>query len=69
MSDARPSVPFLLVISDHDRGLFSVEGPMTGDRPWQSAVRRARDGRQQVGCGNLAAVGPALRVPSQPPRN
>ncbi len=51
MSDARPSAPFFLVIIDHDRGFFSVEGPKTDDRPWQSAARRARDQERQVGCG------------------
>ncbi len=52
MSDSRPVLPFFLVIIDHDRGFFSVEGPMTDDQPWQSAARRARDRDRdrQVGC-------------------
>ena len=29
------SAPFFLVIVDHDQGFFSVEGPMTDDRPWK----------------------------------
>ena len=43
MSDADPTSPFYLVISDHDRGVFAVEGPMTDNRPWQAAARVARD--------------------------
>lgn len=51
MSDARPPVPFFLIVADHDRGFFSVEGPMTDDQPWQSATRRARDGERHIECG------------------
>ena len=51
MFEARPPAPFFLVIADHDRGFFSVEGPMTDDQPWQSAVRRARDHERRVACG------------------
>ena len=42
---AMPSTenPFLLVVTDFDRGVFSVEGPLTDDRPWHAAVRFARD--------------------------
>jgi hypothetical protein len=35
--------PFFLIVADHDQGFFSVEGPMTDDRPWQNAARHARD--------------------------
>jgi hypothetical protein len=44
--------PFFLIVADHDQGFFSVEGPMTDDRPWQNAARHARDqfGRRIV-CG------------------
>jgi len=51
MSDARTPVPFFLILIDHDRGFFSVEGPMTDDQPWRSATRRARDMERQVECG------------------
>jgi hypothetical protein len=43
--------PFFLIVADHDRGFFSVEGPMTDDQPWQSATRRARDQQRHVTCG------------------
>jgi hypothetical protein len=47
-----PAAPFFLVVADHDRRFFSVEGPMTDDGPWISAVRRARDYEQwRVTCG------------------
>jgi len=42
--------PFYLIVADYDRGVFAVEGPMTDDRPWQSAAREARS-RQRVACG------------------
>jgi hypothetical protein len=29
MSDPDPTQPFFLIVADYDRGLFSVEGPMT----------------------------------------
>ncbi len=51
MSDARQTMPFFLIVADHDRGFFSVEGPMTDDRPWQSATRHARDQERHVECG------------------
>jgi hypothetical protein len=58
MSDVRPTEPFFLVVADHSLGVFSVEGPMMDDLPWQSAARRAREGGRQVVCG-----------PSGPDRN
>jgi len=51
MPVAHPTEPFFLIIADHDRGFFSVEGPMTDDHPWQSAIRRARDQQRRVVCG------------------
>jgi hypothetical protein len=44
--------PFFLIVADHDQGFFSVEGPMTDDRPCHKAARHARDqlGRRVV-CG------------------
>ena len=65
MSDARPVQPFFLIIIDHDRGFFSVEGPMTDDQPWQSAVRRARDRNRQIACGPAGPDRDALTVEFQ----
>ena len=41
--DEPPQGPasFYLIVIDHDRGMFTVEGPMTDDRDWRAAVRRA----------------------------
>ncbi|HME20282.1 MAG TPA: hypothetical protein VKI44_02765 [Acetobacteraceae bacterium] len=45
------STPFFLIVTDHDRGVFAVEGPMTDDRLWQSAARAARDHQRRITCG------------------
>jgi sugar/nucleoside kinase (ribokinase family) len=50
MPEADPP-PFYLIVIDHDRGVFAVEGPMTDDRPWHSAARFARDHEHRVTCG------------------
>ncbi|MGH9344640.1 MAG: hypothetical protein ACRD19_12885 [Terriglobia bacterium] len=44
-----PAAPFFLIVADHDRGFFSVEGPMTDDHVWQAAAHHARD--RHVMCG------------------
>jgi hypothetical protein len=46
-----PTEPFYLVIVDRDRGFFSVEGPMTDERPWHAAGRHARDNDRSVVIG------------------
>ena len=52
MPDPDPIQPFYLIVADHDHGLFAVEGPMTDERPCQSAARQARDRRQRkIVCG------------------
>ncbi len=43
--------PFFLVIADHDRRIFTVEGPMIDDVQWNSAVRSARDYQRHIVCG------------------
>jgi hypothetical protein len=65
MSDARPPEPFFLIVADHDRGFFSVEGPMTDDQPWQSATRRARDNQRHVECGPAGPYRAALAAEYQ----
>ena len=58
-ADTDPSASFFLIVADHDQGFFSVEGPMTDDRPWNNAARHARDNfHRRVMCG-----------PSGPDRN
>jgi len=46
-----PVAPFFLIVTDHDRGVFAVEGPMTDDRTWLSAARAARDQGRRITCG------------------
>ena len=47
---------FFLIVVDHDRGVFSVEGPMTDDRPWHAAARFARDHHERrITCGPTGA--------------
>jgi hypothetical protein len=47
----QPTVPFYLIVTDHDRGVFAVEGPMTDDRPWHDAAREARNNQHRITCG------------------
>jgi hypothetical protein len=60
MDDDEPKQPFFLIVFDEDRGVFSVEGPMIDDRPWQSAARRARDQQRRIACGPSGADRDAL---------
>jgi hypothetical protein len=49
---ASTETPFFLIVTDLDRSVFSVEGPMTDDRPWQAAVRFARNHHERhITCG------------------
>jgi hypothetical protein len=50
-SEPIPTAPFYLIVADHDRGFFSVEGPMTDDASWSQAVIRAREHGRHVECG------------------
>ena len=43
--------PFFLIVTDHDRGVFCVEGPMTDDRPWKEAANQARNHQHHITCG------------------
>ena len=51
MPDSDPTEPFYLIVAHHDRCVFSVEGPMTDDHPWESAARYARDHERRITCG------------------
>jgi propanediol dehydratase large subunit len=42
--------PFLLVVADHNKKVFSIEGPMTDDRPWNHAVVAAQHTGRTVRC-------------------
>jgi hypothetical protein len=45
------STPFFLIVADRDQGFFSVEGPMTDDRPWKDAAVSARNNQRRIECG------------------
>jgi hypothetical protein len=48
---ATPAETFYLIVTDHYRGVFAVEGPMTDDRHWQDAAREARNHEYRITCG------------------
>jgi hypothetical protein len=50
-TDADTPAPFFLILVDYDRQVFSVEGPMTNDRPWQDAAMHARSHARRIACG------------------
>ena len=50
-NDPDPTEPFFLVVADHDRGVFAVEGPMNEDRPWEAAAQFARSDEHRFTCG------------------
>jgi hypothetical protein len=43
--------PFYLIVTDHDRGVFCIEGPMIDDRPWEAAASEARHHMHRITCG------------------
>lgn len=45
-----PIKPFLLIVTDRDKQVFTVEGPMMDDRPWNDAVVAAQNAGRQVNC-------------------
>jgi hypothetical protein len=48
-------LPFFLIVTDHDREFFCVEGPMTEDRWWQEGARAARNRGRKIVCGPAGA--------------
>jgi len=59
-NDPNPTEPFYLIVTDHDRGVFCVEGPMTDDRSWEAAARFARNNQHRIVCGPAGADRDAL---------
>ena len=43
--------PFYLIVTDHRRSVFAVEGPMTDTRPWDDAATYAQSHDRRVVCG------------------
>jgi hypothetical protein len=60
MSDPDPGQPFYLIVADHDRGVFAVEGPMTDERPWKDAARYTHDLQRRITIGPTGADRDAL---------
>ena len=46
-----PPEPFFLIVADHHRRVFAVEGPMADDRPWEAAAKFARSDEHRITCG------------------
>jgi hypothetical protein len=42
--------PFVLVVIDHDKKEFSVEGPMQDDGLWNAAIAKARKADRNITC-------------------
>ena len=51
MPGSDPTAPCYLIVTDHDHGVLSVEGPMTDDRPWESVALYARNHQHRITCG------------------
>ena len=47
--------PFYLIVTDHDRGVFTIEGPMTDTAPWDEAATFARSHRRHLVVGPTGA--------------
>jgi hypothetical protein len=54
-ANSTPTEPFYLIVADHDRGAFCIEGPMTNDRPWKDAATDARNHQHRIVCGPTGA--------------
>jgi hypothetical protein len=54
MHDLDPQ-PFYLIVTDLDRRVFAVEGPMTDSRPWDDAAIFARSHHRHIVCGPVGA--------------
>jgi len=48
-----PQRKFVLVVVDRDTGEFTVEGPMSDDRPWNSAVVGAQKVGRNIRCFSM----------------
>ena len=51
MTDPNSSAGFFLIVADRDRRVFTVEGPMSDDGPWNRAAGAARETGRRIMCG------------------
>ena len=49
---------FVLVVVDRDTGEFSVEGPMSDDQLWNSAVVNAQRVGRNIRCFSMGNIAP-----------
>jgi hypothetical protein len=49
---------FVLVVVDRDTGEFTIEGPMSDDRPWNSAVASAQKVGRNLRCFGMGDIAP-----------
>ena len=49
---------FVLVIVDRDTGEFTVEGPISDDRPWNTAVINAHQRGRNLRCFGMGDIAP-----------
>ena len=49
---------FVLIVVDRDTGEFTVEGPMTDDRPWNKAVVNAQKVGRNIRCFGMGDITP-----------
>ena len=49
---------FVLIVVDRDAGEFTVEGPISDDRPWNSAVVNAQRIGRNIRCFGMGDVAP-----------
>jgi hypothetical protein len=53
-----PKRQFVLVVVDRDTGEFTVEGPMSDDRLWNSAVVNAQRVGRNIRCFSIGDIAP-----------
>jgi len=53
-----PGRTFVLIVVDRDAGEFTVEGPMTDDRPWNKAVVDAQKIGRNIRCFSMGDMTP-----------
>ena len=53
-----PGRTFVLIVVDRDSGDFTVEGPMTDDRPWNRAVVQAQRLGRNLRCFSMGDITP-----------
>jgi hypothetical protein len=49
---------FVLIVVDRDAGEFTVEGPITDDRPWNHAVVNAQKNGRNIRCFGMGDLAP-----------